>query len=170
MSNLFPDYYVNSTYEIDFESLSKSGVKGVIFDIDNTLVEHGAPADERALTFFGRLDALGIKALVLSNNKEPRVKNFAEQVGCQYIYKAGKPAMSGYVKAMKMLGTDVDSTVFVGDQILTDIWGARRAGITAYLVKPVKKWKEEPQIILKRFLEFFIIAVYKCNCRGKAEN
>ena len=100
MSFLYPGEYIDSTYSIDFDKLYKEGYRGIIFDIDNTLVTHGSPADERAIALFKHLKELGFSCLVLSNNKEPRVKSFAKQVGIKYIYKAGKPKPSGYRAAM----------------------------------------------------------------------
>ena len=160
--NLYPRDYVESTYAIDFQKLYDEGYRGVIFDVDNTLVPHNAPADDRAIAFFKELHDIGFEALLLSNNKEPRVKTFKEAVTyCSYIYKAGKPGVNGYKKAMEQMGTDLTNTIFVGDQILTDVWGANRAGIRSVMVKPVKKWHEEIQIILKRFLEAFILLGYR---------
>ncbi len=160
--NLYPGDYVESTYIIDFEKLYQKGYRGVIFDVDNTLVPHNAPADERAIEFFKELHDIGFQALLLSNNKEPRVKAFREAVTyCTYIYKAGKPSIAGYKKAMEQMETDESNTIFVGDQILTDIWGANRAGIRSVMVKPVRKWHEEIQIILKRVLEAFILLGYR---------
>jgi hypothetical protein len=80
---------------------------------------------------------------------------------CSYIYKANKPSAAGYKEAMEQMGTDVSNTIFVGDQILTDVWGANRAGIRSVMVKPVKKWHEEIQIILKRVLEAVILLGYR---------
>ena len=71
---LYPDEYLDSTYSIDFDQLYKEGYRGIIFDIDNTLVPHGAPADERAISLFTHLKELGFHCMLLSNNKEPRVK------------------------------------------------------------------------------------------------
>ncbi len=160
--NLYPRDYIDSTYSIDFKALYEQGYRGVIFDVDNTLVPHNAPADDRAKKLFKELHDIGFEALLLSNNKEPRVKTFKEAVTyCSYIYKAGKPGVKGYQKAMEQMGTDETNTIFVGDQILTDIWGANRAGIRSVMVKPVKKWHEEIQIILKRFLEAIILLGYR---------
>ena len=160
--NLYPNDYIKSTYDIDFAKLYEEGYRGVIFDVDNTLVPHNAPADDRAKALFKELHEIGFQALLLSNNKEPRVKTFKEAVEyCTYIYKAGKPGTAGYKKAMEQMGTDVTSTIFVGDQILTDVWGANRAGIRSVMVQPVKKWHEEIQIIFKRFLEAIILLGYK---------
>ena len=161
---LYPRGYINSTYEIDFDKLYKQGYRGIIFDIDNTLVPHGAPADERAISLFTHLKEIGFSCMLLSNNKEPRVKMFNDAVGVDYIYKAGKPKPSGYKKAMHRLGTTTDNTLFVGDQIFTDIVGANLAGIRTILVKPIHP-KEEIQIVFKRFLEKPILAFYKLHCR-----
>lgn len=165
-SFLYPGEYINSTYDIDFDQLYKEGYRGVIFDIDNTLVPHGAPADERAILLFSHLRKLGFGCMLLSNNKEPRVKAFHEAVGAQYIYNAGKPMPSGYRRAMAQLGTDRENTVFVGDQIFTDICGANLAGIRTILVRPVHP-KEEIQIVLKRIPEKMVLACYKLHRKRK---
>ena len=89
----YPDSYVESAYVIDYEGLYKKGYRGIIFDIDNTLVPHGAPADERSIALFRRLKAIGYECLLLSNNKEPRVKMFNDAVHVHYIFKAGKPGV-----------------------------------------------------------------------------
>ncbi len=156
----YPNKYLDSTYQIDFKKEYENGIRGVIFDVDNTLVPHGAPADERSLALFEKLREIGIRSLLLSNNKEPRVKSFAEEVGSLYIYKAGKPSPNNYKKAMERLETDENSTLFVGDQLFTDVWGANRAGIRSYLVKPIHP-KEEIQIVLKRYLEKIVLFFYK---------
>mgnify|MGYP002233255191 FL=1 len=130
--------------------------RGVIFDIDNTLVPHGAPADERACALFAHLKELGYHCMLLSNNKEPRVKMFNDAVQVSYIYKAGKPNPANYRKAMEQMGTDEKNTLFVGDQIFTDVYGANRTGIRTILVKPIHP-KEEIQIVLKRYLEKIVL-------------
>lgn len=162
----YPDNYIESTYHIDFEQLKKQGIQGVIFDIDNTLVPHGAPADAKSRELFQKLHRLGIKTMLLSNNKEPRVKSFAGQVDTPYIYKAGKPSVKNYRKAMELMKTDRKSTLFIGDQLFTDVWGAKRAGITSYLVKPIHP-KEEIQIVLKRRLEWIVLYFYKKSLKEK---
>ena len=160
LERFFPDEYYNSTYDIDFEALYESGVRGLIFDIDNTLVPHGAPADERSKELFSRLRDIGMKCMLLSNNREKRVKSFAEGViYTGYIFKGNKPARGGYFKAMEQMGTDSGNTVFIGDQLFTDVWGAKRAGIKSILVHQIDK-KEEIQIVLKRILENIVLHFY----------
>ena len=93
----FPDEYVVSTYVIPFEKLYEQGYRGVIFDIDNTLVPHGAPADERAKKLFQRLEDIGFHSCLISNNQEPRVKMFNQDIGTEYIYNAHKPSTKNYI-------------------------------------------------------------------------
>lgn len=160
LERFYPDREVQSAYEIDYKELYRQGFRGIIFDIDNTLVPHGAPADERAVALFAQLKAIGYGVMLLSNNKEPRVKSFNDQVGVQYIFKAGKPGRAGYERAMERLGTNTGNTFFVGDQLFTDVWGAKKAGILSFLVKPIHP-KEEIQIVLKRKLEKIVLYFYR---------
>ena len=160
-NRFYPDEDVASAYGIPYDALYKKGIRGVIFDVDNTLVPHDAPADERAKRLFSHLRALGMDTCLLSNNKEPRVAAFAEAVGgSNYIYKGGKPGVKNYKKAMELMGTSLNSTIFVGDQLFTDVYGAKRTGIRSFLVKPINP-KEEIQIVLKRYPEALILFFYR---------
>ncbi len=163
LERFYPDLYLDSAYQIDFGEYYRKGYRGVIFDIDNTLVPHGAPADARSIELIGRLKEMGFGVVFLSNNKEPRVKMFNDAVHAEYIYKAGKPGKKGYLKAMEMMGTERKTTLFVGDQLFTDVWGARNTGIFSILVHPIDK-KEEIQIVLKRYLEKIVLAFYRRKC------
>lgn len=156
----FPDEYVASTYIIPFEELYEKGYRAIIFDVDNTLVPHGAAADKRAKKLFARLKDIGFSCCLLSNNKEPRVKSFNEEIQVDYIFNARKPAIGNYVKAVRQMGATLDTTVFIGDQLFTDVWGAKRAGIYNILVKPIHP-KEEIQIVLKRYLEKIVLHSYR---------
>lgn len=159
LQRFYPDHEIDSAYEIDYEELYRKGYRGIIYDIDNTLVPHGAPADERAIALFRRLHEIGYRTILLSNNKEPRVRSFCDQVGSLYIFKAGKPKTAGYRNAMQRMETTAENTLFVGDQLFTDVWGAKKAGIVTYLVKPIHP-KEEIQIVLKRKLERIVLFFY----------
>ena len=156
----YPKEGLDSTYEIDWEQWKRKGIRGVLFDIDNTLVPHGAPADSRAIALFEKLHALGFQTCLLSNNKEPRVKSFADQVHSPYIYKAGKPGVKNYNRAVQEMGLCKEEVLFVGDQLFTDVYGANRAGIYGILVKPINP-KEEIQIVLKRYLEAVVLYFYR---------
>lgn len=157
----YPNEYMDSTYSIDFKAYYDRGYRGILFDVDNTLVPHNAPADDRAVHFFRELKDIGFDFCFMSNNKEPRVKKFCEAVeGTHYIYKANKPMVGSYEKGMRLMGTDRTNTLFVGDQLFTDVYGANRAKVYSILVKPMNP-KEEIQIVLKRYIEKIVLHFYK---------
>ena len=160
LERFFPDEYVDSAYGIPFEELYRKGYRGIIFDVDNTLVPHGAPADARSIGLFESLRAMGFSTCILSNNKEPRVAPFAGQVKSPYICKGGKPSVKGYERAMEVMGTGRENTLFIGDQLFTDVWGARRTGLYSILTKPMDP-HEEIQIVFKRYLEAVVLRAYK---------
>ena len=164
---IFPYALCSGTYSIDFEWLWDRGYRGIIFDIDNTLVEHNEPATDRAVRLFERLRRIGYRTAVVSNNREPRVKAFAEAVECEYVYKAGKPGSHGYFTAMDKMSTGTADTFAVGDQLFTDIWGANSAGIKSIMVKKIA-FHEEIQIYFKRIPESIIVAVYKLTHRRRS--
>ena len=129
----FPDEYLDSAYVVNYEKLYQEGYRGILFDIDNTLVPHGAPADPEAVRLFQKLRDIGFSCCLVSNNRKKR--------------------------AMERLGTNTGNTVFIGDQLFTDIWGAKNAGLRNILVKPINP-KEEIQIVLKRYLEKIVLHFY----------
>lgn len=158
----YPNEYVDSSYVINYEELYRNGYRGILFDVDNTLVPHGAKADKRAKELFERLKKTGFSICLISNNKEHRVKSFNDEVNVKYIFDAHKPSVKGYERAMSLIGTNKKNTVFIGDQIFTDVYGANRAGLRTILVKPIHP-KEEIQIVLKRYLEKIVLFFYLRN-------
>ena len=155
----YPTVYVLSAYTVDFSELYNKGYRVLILDVDNTLVEHGAPATDQAVAFFEKVHNIGWKTCILSNNDEARIKPFADAVKSDYIFDAGKPKRSGYEKAMEMFDGNKNNTLFMGDQLFTDIYGANRTGIKSILVKPIKI---DPQffIRLKRLGERIVMPFY----------
>jgi HAD superfamily phosphatase (TIGR01668 family) len=156
----YPTEYYESAYIIDYEDLYKKGYRGIIYDLDNTLVPHGAPADEKALKLMEDLRKIGYSIFFLSNNKEGRVKSFNENIGAKYLYKAAKPKPAGYLKAAQMMGLKPSEVLVVGDQLFTDIWGANMAGMRTCLVVPIDRSTDEIQIVIKRKLEKVILNSY----------
>ena len=117
-----------------------------------------------------RLKAIGFRCCLISNNQKPRVEMFNKDIQVDYVYNAHKPSTRNYLRAMEIMGTDRRSSVFIGDQLFTDVWGAKRAGIPNILVKPIHP-KEEIQIVLKRYLEKIVLHFYKksLQCEKKVE-
>ena len=156
---IFPDMYVKNAYALPYSEMYNRGFRGIIFDIDNTVALDNGPADDRCRKLFADLRKMGYKTMILSNNDEPRVKSFADDVGSAYVFKAAKPSVKGYYRAVGEMGLKKDRVFLVGDQIFTDIIGAKRSGIFAVMVGKLH-WKERPHIYLKRILELPILAAY----------
>ena len=151
-SKFKPDIEAASVYEIDFDKLYDEGIRGLIFDIDNTLVAHDAPCNEKSDELMRRLLDKGFKIFILSNNDEDRVKLFIQNVKIDYIHKSGKPSEKNYIVALDKMNLKKEETVAVGDQLFTDCLGAKNAGIKFIRVGIIDK-KEPPHIKLKRVLE-----------------
>lgn len=160
LRRFYPKRLAESSYAIDYEKLYQEGYRGILFDIDNTLVEHGADATPRAIELFQRLKKIGFQTCLISNNSEARVSRFNKKIGSNYIYKANKPFKKNYIKAVEIMGTKIENTVFVGDQLFTDVFGANNIGMMTYLVNPIHP-KEEIQIVLKRKLERIVLYHYR---------
>ena len=154
---LLPDEFVNSVYDITPEYLKSIGIRGIITDLDNTLVEWDRPlcTDELA-NWLQLLQDEGIKVIIASNNNEERVKAFAEPIGIPYIHRAKKPLGKAYYNAMLKLGLRRKEVAMVGDQLLTDVFGAKRQKIYTFLVRPVA----ESDGFVTRFNRFVERRVY----------
>ncbi len=158
----YPYEYVESVFDIDYGKLYKRGYRGVIFDIDNTLVPHGDDSTEEIDALFRSIQGIGFKTLLLSNNNEARIKRFLRNIESLYICEAGKPRRGNYLKAVELLGIKKEEAVYIGDQVFTDILGANISGIDNILVKYIRK-KDETRIGKRRTLEKFILWFYGRN-------
>lgn len=137
-SILLPKEFVFSVFEITPEKLNKLGIKGIITDLDNTLIEwNRADATEEIKAWLKELQNAGIQVIIASNNNEERVKRFAEPLGIPYIYRAKKPLGRAYLAALEQLKLPKKEVAMVGDQLLTDIMGANRLNLYTFLVRPV---------------------------------
>ena len=156
---LFPYEYVDSVFSIDYGKLVQKGFKGIIFDIDMTLVPHGADSTKEIDELFRTIHKAGLKTLLLTNNSEERVKRFIKNIDTLYLCDAEKPNPEGYLKAIQMMGIKKNETVFIGDQIFIDIYGANKCGIASILVKYVTA-EVETKIGIRRNLEKIILTLY----------
>lgn len=157
---LYPYAYVDSVFSIDYRKLYEKGYRGLIFDIDNTLVHHGDDSTPEIDGLFRRLHELGFQTLLLSNNNEARVLRFKENIDCLYICDAEKPKPWGYLKAVEMMGIQKEEAILLGDQIFTDILGANRSGIASILVKFIRL-PEETKFGKRRMVENMILKCYR---------
>lgn len=161
MFTFVPDFMFNTFDEATVEFLVANKIKGVILDIDNTLepYEHPHPG-EHVKKWLADLRDAGIGAAFVSNNDKERVELFNAELGLPAYYKAKKPFKKNLLRAMNDIGSTKENTVLMGDQVFTDVWAARNAGIKAILVPPIND-KKDFFTKLKRVLEKPIIKKYR---------
>ncbi len=142
--------------DIDLEKLQKKGVRGIICDIDNTLLpwDHDVP-DKRAKQWIEKAKKLGIQVVLLSNALPRRARSLSEQLEIPARAQAVKPRRSGFKKALKEMDLEAREVAVVGDQLFTDIWGGNRMGMHTILVAPLAE-KEFFSTRLLRCLEIKI--------------
>lgn len=160
LKKLYPYEYVESIFTIDYEKLYKKGYRGIVFDIDNTLVPHGKNSTPEVDELFKRLSNIGFKTFLLSDNGEKRIKKFLENIDCPYISNADKPKVDNYLKAIEIMGLVKSNVLYVGDQIFTDILGANKCGIANILVKYIGYYDNQ-KIGIKRNIEKMVLKLYK---------
>ena len=157
---LFPTYLSSGAYDIDYDKLYDMGYRGIIFDIDYTLVPYNAMAEERTRELFKKLREKGFRCAFLSNNHEDRVRGFNKDIGIEYMVDAYKPLKKGFVRIIDVLGTEKKRTIAIGDQIFTDVWGANNAGIDNICVGRVVP-PGELQLKLKAVFEKPVLCLFK---------
>ncbi|MCA0970005.1 YqeG family HAD IIIA-type phosphatase [Halobacillus litoralis] len=137
-NRFLPNEHVESVFEIDPVELKNKGVKGIITDLDNTLVAWDVKdATDEIREWFKKMNDHGIQVTIASNNKEARVKLFSEPLEASFIYSARKPLAKAFKKARKQMGLKKEEVVVVGDQLLTDVLGGNLAGFHTILVVPI---------------------------------
>ena len=139
MLNLFlPNEQISKTFDIDPANLKEKGIRGIIVDVDNTLVAWNvAHATEEVLTWLQQMKDANINVTIFSNNNEQRVTLFAEPLDTPFVFKARKPLRRAFEKAREEMGLKKEEVAVIGDQLLTDILGGNRAGYYTILVDPI---------------------------------
>lgn len=139
-SILLPDIFAETVYDIDLNALKDEGIRGFVFDIDNTLVTYADPvATETVVEWLGKLRDMNFKLYIVSNNDKERVRIFSESVNLPHYGKALKPLKKYLKRACRDMGIAPAETALVGDQLFTDIWGGNLMNMKTILVKPISE-------------------------------
>nr|WP_244227048.1 YqeG family HAD IIIA-type phosphatase [Streptococcus suis] len=135
-----PDFALEKAYDVTVESLKKHGIKVVFVDLDNTLIAWNNPDGTPEMRqWLHDLQDAGIPVVVVSNNKYERVKRAVEKLGIEFEAFALKPFTFGINRALKRFDVQPYEVIMIGDQLMTDIRAAKRAGLKSVLVKPLLK-------------------------------
>ena len=136
--NFLPDEYVKDVYQLSPEDFLSRGIKGIITDLDNTLVAWDRPdATPEIATWIKQMQDAGLQVTILSNNKELRVKSFCDPIETPYIFSARKPLSKAFKRALSQMELQKEEVVMIGDKMMTDILGGNRYGLHTILVVPV---------------------------------
>lgn len=134
-----PTYVFNDITGITPKFLKRKHIKGIVLDIDNTLTTHNNPVPpQSSMDWLASVKKAGIKLIIVSNNKPPRVEPFAQLLELEYVANGRKPLTYGINEAVKRLGFEKCDIAAIGDQIFTDIMGANLAGIRSCFVYPLE--------------------------------
>lgn len=138
LEKIFPDLYVPSVFQLPLEELKRRGIQTLVFDIDNTVAPFDvAEPDDRLIAFFNTLRQEDFRLCILSNNNKKRVNLFNRRLKALAVYKAGKPGVKKLLRALRAIGTTPASAAMVGDQVFTDMWCGRRAGLYCVMTAPI---------------------------------
>lgn len=155
MENFIPDIYQKSIYDIDYKKLKHQGIKCLLFDLDNTLIPVNVDVPTKKVKeLFASLEK-DFKLIIISNSGKKRLIPFKEGLNIDVSASSHKPFKKKYLKIMNIYKFEYHEIAAIGDQLLTDIYGANRVGITSILVNPIgdyEKWCTK----VNRFLESFI--------------
>lgn len=138
LNNFVPDIYQKSIYDINYQKLKKNGIKCLIFDLDNTICPITVKSPTKKIRdLFEDIKDLKIKVLIISNSPKKRVEVFKDILGVDSAYFAFKPLKRKYNKVIKVYKLKEEEIACIGDQLLTDIWGANRMNFVSILVNPI---------------------------------
>lgn len=157
---LLPNLFFGDIYQITPDVIRELGARALIADIDNTLVTYDdLEPTEAVLRWLDSMRKNGIAVAFVSNNTRERVERFNARLGLFASYDSGKPSTKAYRRAADALGVKPSECVAVGDQLFTDVLAAKRLGMKAVIVKPIKD-KLTPLFKIKRAGERLLYRIY----------
>lgn len=140
LKNFLPNEHVKSVFDIHPAALKQQGIKGIITDLDNTLVAWDVKdATKEVIQWFEQMKEQEIKIMIISNNKRERVKIFSEPLDTPFVFSARKPLSRAFKTAAQQMELKKEDIVVIGDQLLTDVLGGNSAGFYTILVLPIKQ-------------------------------
>ncbi|MEW6242689.1 MAG: YqeG family HAD IIIA-type phosphatase [Bacillota bacterium] len=149
LAMLCPDQYRDSIYDVDLGQLFAGGYRALILDLDNTITRWDSDGPDAGLVqWVKEAKSAGFRLCIVSNNLPERVDLFARALDVPAVPRAAKPSKRAFIEAMKLMGSAPAETACVGDQIFTDVFGAKRLGLYAILVVPMA----EKEFVFTRFI------------------
>lgn len=155
---LVPDLYVSSVSAIDLAHLTERGIRGLLVDLDNTLLPRDTSEfTVEALAFAEAVRASGMPACLVSNNWHARVHSAATELGFDLVPRALKPLPFAFRAGLRRIGVDPSEAAVIGDQLFTDVLGGNAVGAMTVLVSPLSR-TDLPHTLVLRKLEALLLA------------
>lgn len=168
MDIYIPDIYQKSIYTIDYSKLYTNGIRCLLFDLDNTLVSpHTKEFPNKAKDLIITLKQKGFKVIIFSNSPKKRVKKYKDFFGIDSIHFALKPLQKNFKKVVKTYNLKTKEIAIIGDQLLTDIMGGNKFGITTILVTPLKEKDTFPTFINRKIEKSIMNHLHQKNLFSK---
>lgn len=162
MSFRFPDKYLNRITDIDIQKdIINQGYKYILLDVDNTILTRDqsiVPSDVRS--WIDSAQKAGLKFCLISNDWHSNVVDLSKDIKLPIVVKSLKPLPPAFKRAMKKIGANKKQTLMIGDQLMTDVFGAHSVGLKCYLVKPLVEQDLIHTLILRKF-ENIILKSYQ---------
>lgn len=157
MEKYVPDVYQKSIFTIDYQKLKQNGIKCLLFDLDNTLVPYTTKSiDDRVIDLIQNLKEHKFTPILFSNSPKKRVQKYMDQLGIEGCWSARKPMIKKFLETINKHEFNISEVAIIGDQLLTDIKGGNKAGITTVLITPIGK-KDMIFTYFHRFMERGIV-------------
>ncbi len=143
-------------FSINYDSLYEVGKRVLLFDVDNTIIPYDESLpDQRVKALFDMIKDKGFFVVLISNNNASRIAPFAKALDLPYVAMAKKPLKRGFKRALQTIEIpyDLREVLLVGDQLMTDVYGASRLGVSTILVTPIKRKSEKWYTKINRRIE-----------------
>jgi len=158
----YPRLFISSLPELDLKHLLKLGLKGILLDLDNTIIMRGTEScSPEIIDWLNELQGCGFKLCIISNNKSARVKMLAGELKVPAVYYAFKPFKRAFYQALGLVKTAPEETAIIGDQIFTDILGGNRLGLFTILVVPLNGKEHWLTRLINRRLEKALMVYWR---------
>ncbi len=153
MNYFYPDVYSQSIYTINYDKLLERGIKCLLFDLDNTCIPYIKKEPTKELKeHFDKIKDMGFKVIIFSNSPKKRLEPFKKYLNVDCCAKASKPRKNKFLKVLRLYNVNLPDVAIIGDQLVTDIYGGNKVGITTILVNPISNI-DMPFTKIYRFIE-----------------
>lgn len=160
VKKLIPDNYYNSIYDVPYSKFYDEGKRLILTDLDNTLISYLEKEPTKELfNWLDEVQKIGYEVIIVSNSRKDRVSNFANALNVKFVKFATKPLKRGLKKGMRIASKkyQINEVLFLGDQLMTDIYGSRRMGFTTALIKAIDRKSEHVFTRFNRLLERILL-------------